>query len=82
MNNSRTYIFTYIRNIIFKNEVDMLLLRNIYVKAWLSEKYSFWLFHCYDLNLASRGYSTDISMKILIGYYKWRGLYYTRLCWE
>ena len=82
LNNSRTYIFTYIRNIIFKNEVDMLLLRNIYVKAWLSEKYSFWLFHCYDLNLASRGYSTDISMKILIGYYKWRGLYYTRLCWE
>ena len=46
----------------------MLLLWNIYVKAKLSEKYSFQLFHCYDLNLASRGYSTGISMEILIGH--------------
>ena len=55
-------------NIIFKNEIDMLLLWNIYVKAKLLEKYNFQLFHCYDLNLASRGYSTGISMEILIGH--------------
>ena len=60
--------FIYITNIIFKNEVDMLLLWNIYAKAKLSEKYSFQLFHCYDLNSASRGYSIGIFMEILIGH--------------
>ena len=45
----------------------MLLLWNIYVKAKLLEKYSFQLFYCCNLNSASRGYSTGISTKILIG---------------
>ena len=65
----------------------LLISRTSYLKMkWICYYYEkniiFELFHCYDLNSASRGYGTGISIEILIGHYKWWELCYTHLCWE